>query len=591
MVHFKDKGAYGYTMGRMTSLSYVNKILDDFTNHFQKKIDKKELKKITIENEEKYVVCLSIGNPAIRARVFKVASTDFPQTLNKLRQKVVDLVRKQYLDPKWIKIDYVTEIEKTSFKQLEELIAKTRRNYFRFGIAFDPEFRLAFLEQELNGNAMLRSVNKGPVQLHEKNINHYLKYNISNFRFPFAKNRYQNKEVYLFKTVGAFADRENQEIVDLYNGTYSNGIRKINNIELEARKLIEKSTYFLTDQVQKDGKFIYGYFSAFAKKIGTYNILRHSSSLYAMAEGYEVIQDKKVLTAIEKGIDYLIREAIVYKEDTEEETAFVVDYANEKEIKLGSNATAILAMTKYMEVTKKDTYLKIAQALARGILKMKTPSGGFMHVLSYPTYEIKDLYRVIYYEGEAIFSLLRLYALDKKDRWLKEVKKSFDTFIAKDYWKNHDHWLSYAANELTIYEPKDKYFIFGLKNCQNRLHYIYHRETTYPTFLELMMAAYKMVNKIKELQKGYLLEHIDEDFLNKTIDHRAEYQRVGFFYPEVAMYMKYPKLIKNGFFIRHHSLRVRIDDIEHYLSGYCQYLEYRTKHLSNPFYTSLEGIK
>jgi len=37
-----------------------------------------------------------------------------------------------------------------------------------------------------------------------------------------------------------------------------------------------------------EGKFNYGYFSAFAKKINTYNILRHASSLYAMAEGYEV---------------------------------------------------------------------------------------------------------------------------------------------------------------------------------------------------------------------------------------------------------------------------------------------------------------
>src|SRR5699024_1732237 len=368
-----------------------------------------------------------------------------------------------------------------------------------------------------------------------KNMNHYLNYNLGRQRLPFIKNRYRNKDVYIFKTTSAFVDRENGKVIDLYGGDLSNGIRKAEDMEYETKKLIEKATYFLVDQIKPSGQFIYGYFSAFAKKIGTYNILRHSSSLYAMAEGYEVIQDKQIIEAVEKGIDYLIREAIVFKED---DTAFVVDHANEKEIKLGSNATAILAMTKYAEVTGNDKYIPYAQALAKGILQMKTPSGGFMHVLTYPSFEIKDVYRIIYYEGEAIFALLRLYAIDKEDLWLNEAKKSFDYFIANDYWKHHDHWLSYAANELTIYEPEDKYFIFGLKNCNGRLHFIYHRETTYPTFLELTMAAYKMIDNIKELNKKYLLEHIDEDFLEATIDHRAEYQRVGFFYPELAMYKK-----------------------------------------------------
>lgn len=362
-------------------------------------------------------------------------------------------------------------------------------------------------------------------------------------------------------------------MVHLYNGELTNGIRKVDSLETETKNLIEKSTYFLVNQVQLTGKFNYGYFSAFAKQIGTYNILRHSSSLYSMAEGYGVIQDKKIIQAVEKGIDYLIREAVVYKD--REDIAFVVDHANEKEIKLGSNATAILAMTKYMEVTNSKKYIDIAQALARGILQMRTPSGGFIHVLTYPSFEIKDLYRIIYYEGEAIFSLLRLYAIDKKQLWLQEVKKSFDYFIANDYWKHHDHWLSYAANELTMYEPEDKYFIFGLRNCNDRLKFIYHRETTFPTFLELTMAAYKMVDTIKKLNKAYLLEHIDEDFLEQTIDKRAEFQRVGFFYPELAMYKKDPSLILDGFFIRHHSFRVRIDDVEHYLSGYCQYLQHR----------------
>lgn len=567
-------------MNKQSNLGYIYKAMEQVEQCLCKKIETKELSKVRINNKDQYIIFLSIGNSQIRARVFTEKDKDFQKAFQRIKQKAIQLVQKNNMNPEWLKIDVVSEIKRISFIQLENIIAKTRKNYFRYGIAFDPEFRLAFLEQEINGNAMIKSVKKKPLALDETNINHYLKYN-KGLRIPFMKEMYRERDVFIFKTRSIFKERMSDKIHELYHGELTNGIRKVNNIKQETKQLIERATYYLANQVKESGQFEYGYFSAFAKKIGTYNILRHSSSLYAMAEGYEVLKDNRILEAIERGLNYLIKEAIVYKEGLPVRTAFVVDHANENEIKLGSNATAILAMTKYMEVTNTDRYLDIAQALAQGILHMKLPDEGFIHVLTYPTFSIKALNRIIYYEGEAIFALLRLYAIDKKELWLEEVKKTFDYFIKNDYWKYHDHWLSYAANELTTYEPEDKYFIFGLKNCHHKLNFIYHRETTFPTFLELTMAAYKMINKIKELQKSELLKYIDEAFLIETIDHRAEYQRVGFFYPELAMYMKKPDLIVDGFFIRHHSFRVRIDDVEHYLSGYCQYLHERIAHLKD----------
>lgn len=567
-----------------SALSYVYEVMDKLETVLFDLRDEDKIKAVQVNDKSVYIAFLSIGNQQQRAKVLKEMAPTPEKLADALRKKAVQLVRKSHLTPQWIKLDIVSDVMETPFQELELTIKRTRKNYFRYGVAFDPEWKLAFLEQELNGNAMIRSVNKQPLKLHEKNINHYMQRQQQS-RFPFMLEHYQHKMVYLFQTKGLFMERDEHIIHPLYSGKLTNGIRKTNDLKVETKELIEKAASFLVEQVQWDGKFTYGYFSAFAKEIQTYNILRHSSSLYAMCEGYEIVQDDKIIAAVKLGIDYLIREAIVYKDET---TAFVVDHANHAEIKLGSNATAILAMTKYMEVTETDTYQEIAQALANGIIQMKLPNEGFIHVLSYPSYGIKDLNRIIYYEGEAIFALMRLYALDKNAYWLQEVQKTFDYFVANDYWKHHDHWLSYAANELTTYIPEDKYFIFGLKNCHHRLDFMYHRETTYPTFLELTMAAYQMVRNIKELGKEDLLAYIDETFLMETIDRRAEYQRVGFFYPELAMYQKKPNVILNSFFIRHHSFRVRIDDVEHYLSGYCQYYHHRIPDVAGEIQVQLD---
>ena len=88
----------------------------------------------------------------------------------------------------------------------------------------------------------------------------------------------------------------------------------------------------------------------------------------------------------------------------------------------------------------------------------------------------------------------------------------------------------------------------------------------------MLMATYHLVEKAKKTGYADLVEtYLDEEKFIKTIHIRADYERTGYFYPEIAMYFKNPARIVNSFFIKHHGYRVRIDDIEHYLSGYVQY--------------------
>lgn len=517
---------------------------------------------------------LSVGNKKVRAKVFQASGQTIDKAWRKIKQTVLKFIQKSNMNPEWLKIDFVTKIEQWDFVTFEQYIAKERRNYFRKGLAFDSEFRLAFLEQELNGAALIRGKSGQPYALDQINITNYMKYKYSNPPL-FIKEKYIGSKIYTFETL-SFMD-DSIGVYELYNGERTNGIRKVEDTPKEITNLIHQSAQFLTDEVLEDGKFKYGYFPCYGKPIQTYNILRHCSTLYAMSEAYEFTKDEKLLQAIERGINYFIDHATVYNDDR----AYVVDYANDNEIKLGSIAHAILALTKYMQATGSREYIDLARQLGHTIIWMQQENGGFVHVWNLTDFTIKEAFRTVYYDGEAVFALLRLYELDPQDIWLEKSVFAFDFLIENDYWKYHDHWLSYAVNEIVTYKPEDQYFIFGLKNCYNRLPFIYQRETTYPTFLELTMAAFKMVRKIEQLNKEYLFEGFDKEFLFETIDHRAEYQRVGYCYPEIAMYFKNPALVLHGFFIRHQAFRVRIDDIEHNLSGYIHYVLYRVPELQN----------
>ncbi|MEJ7378776.1 poly(glycerol-phosphate) alpha-glucosyltransferase, partial [Staphylococcus epidermidis] len=81
---------------------------------------------------------------------------------------------------------------------------------------------------------------------------------------------------------------------------------------------------------------------------------------------------------------------------------------------------------------------------------------------------------------------------------LNTVEMLFERFIIEKYWKFNDHWLGYCTNELVQITPKKEYFEFGIKNVVGNLDYIYQRETTFPTFLELLMATYHLVEVAKE---------------------------------------------------------------------------------------------
>ena len=509
-----------------------------------------------------YVVFISVCNKEERAAVFHSSGKTLEDAWENANEKARKFVNEHKYLAYWIKADIVNAIRTVKSDEVKKIIQPAQANYLREGIAFDNMFNCAFLEGEVNS---CKLINYEADVININNVNLYLKRNKSRLNFTEIPTH-----LFFFTTIGFMCDEDNQTY-ELHSEKADYGRRKIEVIDDGVvSEVLKNAANFLAKCVQEDGKFIYGNFPPFDRTINNYNILRHTGATWELINQYAMTKENSLVDCIDKLIGYLTENI----EFPEPDVAFVIDKKS-NEVKLGGIAIAVLAIVSYMEAFQSDKYIKLAHQLGNGIFKlMDINAGTFYHVLNYPDYSKKQEFKIVFYEGEAVYALARLYGFTKEQKYLDAAAAAVKNFIKKDYIKYKDHWVAYAVNEVTKYSPEEEFFTFGLKNAQVNLKRIYEAETSYHIFMELLMASFEMYDRIIENHGDlkYLSEFNDKLFI-ETIFHRADYMLNGYFYPEFAMYMKNPLFVLNTFFVRHESFRIRIDDVQHFMGGYHMYIK------------------
>ena len=542
------------------------------------------------EKSDFYVAFASICNGRERAKVFVGTGKSVSAAWDMAERAAAGYIKQNQFELLWAKANVVDSMEKIPKTQLNQLVvSSTFQNFFRKGIALDDQFNVAFLDEEISGNKLLKYYTEQEVAynmidyeadlLHLDNINFYLKNGRGEKEISGTP-----QDVIVFTTQGFFCD-ENNQVYDLYNAGMYTGRRTAEQVDDKyLEPVVLRASQYLYDLIQPSGQFVYGYFPVFDNWMESYNIVRHSSSLWSLINLYRMTEDAAFVEGIDKAMGYML-DSIEYKDS---ETAYLIEH-KANEIKLGGNGVAIVAITEYMDVFgEKPEYVTMVEHLANGILELQNPEDGkFFHVLSYPDYARKEAYRTVYYDGEATFALARAYTYTGQDKFLAGAQLSVENFVINDYTRYRDHWVAYALHEVTKYLPEPRYFEFALKNVEKNLDRIYNQTTSYHTYLELLGVGWETYERL--LESGIPLEYLEEfdaEYFAQTLYKRSNYMLNSFFFPEYAMYMKVPQDALGAFFVRHDSFRIRIDDIQHYIGGYYAFLKNYDSiraHLSDEF--------
>ncbi len=375
-----------------------------------------------------------------------------------------------------------------------------------------------------------------------------------------------------FQAASGFSDGEVE--VPLYRGHRSfDGFSREDLIASATR-----AGAYLVQATHADGRFDYIYEPVEGIVPAKYNILRHAGTIFAMGELYAVMHDEALIGAVRRAISFLLEQMKPCGNDGK-----ALCVVERREVKLGGNALAIVALTQYQEITGDRQYLPLMEKLARWILEQQHADGKFQpHKIFWPE-ESATGFVSDYYPGEALLALVRLYDLTKDAalidaaergaRWLitvRDVEKSRAKI-------NHDHWLLYAFGALYRHRPKQLYLDHAMKIAgaivarQNRkprypdwLGSYYKPPRSTPTAIrsEGLAAAWQMAQDAGRAEQAKTILTA----INRGVAFELQTQ----FDPEWAMFMHDPERAMGAFRESLTGFEIRIDYVQHNISALLQ---------------------
>jgi hypothetical protein len=271
---------------------------------------------------------------------------------------------------------------------------------------------------------------------------------------------------YRFRADARVESPDHESVLSVWRG-------RVESPDVTAETLLaaaQQGADYLTRIVNRAGRYVYIYHPVDDRDDASYGWLRHSGTTYALFEAYEEFGTSAYLETGERALRYLRAHL---SRDEASQGMYVLDTEDEEQQKVGGAALALLAFAKHAAVIhKKDDpeASETCRALARLIMKKQCEDGHFRSNADIQRETGKKLKREpVYYPGEAVLALVRLYAVDPQPVYLDAARRGADfvvhvrdAYVSEDN-QEHDHWMAYALNELYRVTHDDAYLTHAFK--------------------------------------------------------------------------------------------------------------------------------
>ncbi len=233
------------------------------------------------------------------------------------------------------------------------------------------------------------------------------------------------------------------------------------------------ATDALSASISAEGEIRYVYLPDRDAEGPGYNLLRHAGTTYALLQAYDRTRFEPYLDAAVAAIEFLLerhtRTDVRHGPSGGGATRWI-DETEREFVKLGGPGLALLMLTQYFEARgEPDRWLEEARELARFVVAQQLPTGELISFASRDPSGTPSTRRSVFYPGEAILGLIRLYAWDSDPRWLETAERAARWIIevregGKDATElENDHWLMIALSYLFTFTDDPLFYEHGQK--------------------------------------------------------------------------------------------------------------------------------